>query len=295
MNRTISPMGRAQIETHEGFRAEAVQLADGRFVAGFGHVTLTAPAKPLTRAEATALLAQDLEPVERAVNALVKIPLQQGPFDALVSFAFSVGVEAFGRSDVLRRVNAREFAAAACAMDAWRKSAVAGEPEVFEVLVRRRAAEKALLLCEHVGAPSVWLKPQIDHAAAILGAPASFGSLPVMGVAPEAAVAPAATEDAPLELETPAPASDAAPVPAARTIKLHAVSKPPMDFSKDQVVFGALTAVGLLLVLAAGVSFYLAAPGQADFGQALFLAVSGGLAAACGLFFLTRRARAAFA
>ena len=63
-----------------------------------------------------------------------------------MSFAFSVGAEAFGKSQVLRRVNAGDYVSAACAMDAWRKSDVGGELVIVDALVRRRAAEKALFL-----------------------------------------------------------------------------------------------------------------------------------------------------
>ncbi|MGE0045979.1 MAG: lysozyme [Hyphomonadaceae bacterium] len=306
--RSISPMGLAQIEAHEGFRAEAVRLADGRFVVGFGHVCLEAPAKPVTRQEAAALLAADLEPVERAVNELVKVPLQQSPYDALVSFAFSVGVEAFAKSDVLRRMNANEPVAAACAMDAWRKSGVAGEAEVYEILVRRRSAEKALLLAGQQGAPSAWLKPQIDHACAILGAPANFGALPAL----VSADAPVAANDdvavvAPAVMAMPAPANDCAPVPAERRIQLTAPKAAPSPsraasffeaFASrvpPQVAFVALTVAGLALVLSSAIAFYNAAPHEADLTASLAIAAPGVVAAAAGLFFLTRRARAAFA
>mgnify|MGYP001389589267 CR=1 FL=1 len=112
----------------------------------------------------------------------------QAQFDALVSFAFSVGAEAFERCQVLRRVNAGQWVAAACAMDAWRKSDIGGELEIIDALVRRRAAEKALFLkgSPHNAAPSAFMRAKLDHAASILGAPIHYAPAPVAGAAPAA-------------------------------------------------------------------------------------------------------------
>lgn len=125
-----------------------------------------------------AALASDLAPTERAVCDAVTQPLSQSQYDALASFAFSVGADAFAQSQVLRRVNAGQFLAAACAMEGWRKVELDGELVVAGALVRRRAAEKALFLQDVAcaPAPSAWMPAKLDHAAAILGAPIEFES-----------------------------------------------------------------------------------------------------------------------
>jgi lysozyme len=56
---------------------------------------------------------KDVAAAERAVNALVRMNLIQGQFDALVSFAYNLGVGTLERSTLLRLVEAGEFAAAA--------------------------------------------------------------------------------------------------------------------------------------------------------------------------------------
>jgi hypothetical protein len=68
-------------------------------------------------------------------------------------------------------------------MDAWRKSDVGGELVIVDSLVRRRTAEKALFLKElpQVAAPSVFVRPQLDHAASILGAPVNYTPVPEVG------------------------------------------------------------------------------------------------------------------
>lgn len=186
MTHAISAAGLALIQRFEGFRAEPTQMPDGNWVVGHGHVRRGEPGEPINHDEAASLLAADVAPVEHLVNVSVTRALTQSQFDALVSFAISVGAEAFGQSQVLRRVNAGELVAAACAMDAWRKSDVSGELAIVDVLVRRRAAEKAMFLDDIAieGAPSPFLRAKLDYAASILGAPISYAPAPVVGSIP---------------------------------------------------------------------------------------------------------------
>ncbi len=180
MPHAVSPDGLALLKRLEGFRADAMQLADGRWLNGFGHVQVKAPKGAVTEAAAETALRTDIAPVEAALGDLLLAPVSQPQFDALVSFAFSIGVDAFSKSDVLRRFNAGEPIAAACAMDAWRKSRVGGEAAVLDALVRRRAAEKAVFLdlTSLVAVPSAYVRAEIDHAASILGQPTKVAQLP---------------------------------------------------------------------------------------------------------------------
>ncbi len=186
MTYAISANGLALIREYEGFRAEPAQLPDGNWVVGHGHVRIGEAGPAVTENEAGDLLALDLAPVERLVNAAVTTALTQSQFDALVSFAFSIGHEQFERSQVARRVNTGDFVSAACAMDAWRKSDVSGELEIVDALVRRRAAEKALFLKDlpHDAAPSVFMRAKLDYAASVLGAPLKYAAAPAVGSIP---------------------------------------------------------------------------------------------------------------
>lgn len=195
MTNAISANGLALIQELEGFQAEPKQLPTGGWIVGYSHVRATEPGEAVNENEARDLLVRDLEPVETVVNSLVTQPLTQSQFDALVSFAFSVGADTFAKSQVLRRVNSGDCVSAACAMDAWRKSDVGGELVIVDSLVRRRTVEKALFLKDmpQVAAPSVFVRPQLDHAASILGAPIKYTPVPEVGsIAP----APARVEPA---------------------------------------------------------------------------------------------------
>jgi lysozyme len=180
MTYAISDRGLALIRAHEGFRAQPAPLPGGDWVVGHGHVRAGDAGAALTQSEAAELLARDLAPFERLVNERVAWSIGQSQFDALVSFAFSIGAAAFEKSQVLRLVNAGELVAAACAMDAWRKSEVTGELEVSAALVRRRAAEKLTLLrgLPLGAATTPVLQAKLDHAASILGAPARRPAAP---------------------------------------------------------------------------------------------------------------------
>jgi lysozyme len=159
------------IASFEGFRARAAKTPDGRWTLGFGHVATAREGLSVSRAEAEDLLRWDLRPVEDMVRQSALTPLNQNQFDALVSFAFNIGVTNFATSDVLRYLNQGQPIAAALAMHAWRRARVNGRVLVIDALVRRRAAEAALFL-EPLGprpaAPSSVLSPEIDYTAALL-------------------------------------------------------------------------------------------------------------------------------
>jgi lysozyme len=100
--------------------------------------------RPLTSAERAAiadqLLQDDLDRFEAAVTRLVTVSLTQNQYDALVSFAFNVGISALERSTLLKRVNAKLFDQARAEFAKWNRAG--GKP--LAGLTRRRAAEAAL-------------------------------------------------------------------------------------------------------------------------------------------------------
>ncbi|MBU4239445.1 MAG: glycoside hydrolase family protein, partial [Alphaproteobacteria bacterium] len=100
----ISREGIILIKSFEGFRPRAVQRADGRWTIGYGHTRSAREGLSVSESDAELLLQYDLIPVVRAIGS-VHAPLNQHQFDALASFALSIGVERFLGSDVLQRVN----------------------------------------------------------------------------------------------------------------------------------------------------------------------------------------------
>jgi lysozyme len=157
------------IKSFEGYRRSSAVLSNGRYTIGYGHTKSARADVEIPERDAEALLIYDLLEVTSAVNDLTFTPLTQNQFDALVCFAFNIGLDNFRRSSVLRRVNEGNLLQAAAALEAWRRSEFEGERIVVDALVRRRAAEKALFLTPTDGwipAPTPVLPPNVDYEVA---------------------------------------------------------------------------------------------------------------------------------
>lgn len=214
----ISEAGLELIKRFEGFRAQSVQLEDGRWMIGYGHTRAARAKLKVTEAEATAILREvDLRPCERVVRAGIYAPLAQNEFDALVSFTFNIGTAAFRTSDVRAYLNGGERLKAAEAMLAWRKAEVEGREIVVDALVRRRAAEQALFLGhsdEEMSAPTPILVPRFDPAQA-----RQVTSAPIVPVDTASGRARAIIrERPPAEADTADGTEETAPEAAARSV-----------------------------------------------------------------------------
>lgn len=85
---------------------------------------------------------RELAKFEAGVTRLVTVELNQNQYDACVSLAYNIGLGAFERSTVLRRINTRDFRGAASAFKLWNK----GGGRVLPGLINRRAREATLFL-----------------------------------------------------------------------------------------------------------------------------------------------------
>ena len=130
------------IKEFEGFRARSYLCPANVLTIGYGHTKTCQPGQVISTIKGEELLKEDLVRFERAVNVLVKVPLTQNQFDALVSFAFNVGVGAFKKSTLLRLLNQGNYKQAADEFMRW----VHGGGVKLAGLVRRRQAERNLFL-----------------------------------------------------------------------------------------------------------------------------------------------------
>jgi len=132
-----SAEGLAFITLWEGTRLTAYRDSGGVWTIGVGH---TGPevkrGLTITAERARQLLAADVAEAEWAVSA-VQVPLTQQQYDALVSFTFNVGTEAFERSTLLRKLNERDYASVPAQINRW----VHDNGKVVAGLVNRRKAE----------------------------------------------------------------------------------------------------------------------------------------------------------
>lgn len=135
-----SQKGLDLIKSFEGLRLSAYKCPAGVWTIGYGTTAGVKPGQSITKERAEELLRDDVKRFEDQVLRLVKVPLTQGQFDALVSFTYNLGAANLGNSTLLRLLNAGDYKGAAAQFDRWTK---AGGKEL-PGLVKRRAAERAL-------------------------------------------------------------------------------------------------------------------------------------------------------
>ncbi len=99
-------------EREGGMRLDVHDDGFGYPTVGVGHLVLDRDnleiGDEITPAQGRAFLQDDLYEAREAVMRYVKVDLAQHEFDALVIFAFNIGVGAFRKSSLVRRLNAGE-------------------------------------------------------------------------------------------------------------------------------------------------------------------------------------------
>ena len=129
----------------EGLKLERYRDAVGLWTIGYGHLILKEEMEKLikiTTGEAKNILRKDLKRTETGVKKLLTLSVTQNQFDALVSFAFNLGLGNLKKSTLLKKVNAGDKDAAALQFKCWNKAG----GRVLAGLTRRRDAEMRLFL-----------------------------------------------------------------------------------------------------------------------------------------------------
>lgn len=147
----VSPYGVQFIKSFEGLELTSYQCSSGVWTVGYGFTGPTVgPETKLTQAEADELFAEIIQQFEDQVRERLKVQVNQNEFDALVSFAYNVGISAFSSSTLLKLLNAnatREIVASE--FSRWTKD---GNGNPIEGLRIRRAKEKELFLSKPINA-----------------------------------------------------------------------------------------------------------------------------------------------
>ena len=101
----MTQQGLDLIKKYEGLRLEAYKCPAGVWTIGYGHTKGVIKGMKISKEEAETLLKQDVSIVElQVVNTVGK--LSDCKIDALVSFAYNVGIAAFRNSTLCRKVKA---------------------------------------------------------------------------------------------------------------------------------------------------------------------------------------------
>jgi lysozyme len=137
---TTSQRGTDLIKSFEGLRLEAYADSVGILTIGYGHIENVYPGRVIDEYGADILLKDDLRRFEHGINELA-LSINQNQFDALVSFAFNLGLGNLSNSTLLKkiRVNPNDPTIA----DEFKRWTRAGG-KVLPGLIKRRQLEADL-------------------------------------------------------------------------------------------------------------------------------------------------------
>lgn len=176
------------------WKGEAVK---GTLTIGIGHTSAAKhPMKPalglrITEEQALEILDVDLDECEDDVNRLVKVPLTQGQFDALVSFTFNCG--AGNLKKLIAPLNKGDYQGTRAKFDLYVKA----KGVTLKGLQRRRDGEQALWDSQVPEVPAEG-EQGVDHPAEVaapkepMGAGAAGSTGAAVGVVSGAAAATSA-------------------------------------------------------------------------------------------------------
>jgi lysozyme len=151
----LSTEGKKFLIDREGMKLHAYKDVAGLLTIGVGHLLTKSELQSgkiyisgipfqysngLTVDQVMSILAQDVRRIEEAININIYSPINQNQFDALVSFVFNVGTQAFINSTLLKRLNQGNYAAVAKQFLRWKYSG----GHVIQGLVNRREKEAEL-------------------------------------------------------------------------------------------------------------------------------------------------------
>lgn len=144
----ISEQGLALIKRFEGCSLTAYPdpaTGGAPWTIGFGWTqpidgVAVCPGMVISQAKAEELLRRGIVSYEQALNKVIKAPVTQNQFDAMLSLAYNIGTRAFSTSTLLKLLNQKDYAGAAEQFLRWDKAG----GKVMPGLTRRRYAEREM-------------------------------------------------------------------------------------------------------------------------------------------------------
>ena len=152
----ITRPGLDLIQEYESFRAEAYLDSKGVPTIGYGTTYLPDGTKVTlgmrcTRSQAEVWFAHDCKAIDAFLDRNVtQKKLTQNQFNALASFIYNIGRNAFIASTMYKMIKAGDMKGAADQFMAWNKITVNGKKEPLDGLTNRRKKERALFLKDMV-------------------------------------------------------------------------------------------------------------------------------------------------
>lgn len=210
-----SNAGLMGLVSHEGIVLSRYKDSVGVWTIGVGHTKAAGYPDPatfqgeLTLGEAIGLFRHDIMKYERGVNAVVKVPLKQHEFDALVSFHYNTG--AIGKASFVKKLNAGDRAGAMKGIMDWRKPAE---------IIPRRTSERDLFRTGKYPAPFATLYPATKSGKVEWGRGKRVDLAKALAVK---AAPPEPAKPVPAPAPPPKPSTPPAPAPVGFWASLFAV------------------------------------------------------------------------
>jgi lysozyme len=144
----ISVRGLNLIKRFEGLSLKPYICPSGHFTIGYGNTyyedgtKVAMDDKPITIKRAEMLLKLIVDKFAIGVEKVLKVPLEQNQFDAVVSFSYNVGLGNLKSSTLLKKINDGKFLEASKEFGKWNKA----KGKILDGLTKRREAERLLFI-----------------------------------------------------------------------------------------------------------------------------------------------------
>lgn len=136
------------IKKYEGFSEKPYKCSAGVPTIGYGSTfylngnKVTMKDSPISEEVALSILFSVVEDFSKKVEKLLNVSVNQNQFDALVDFAYNLGIGNLQKSTLLKLVNNKDFVGASKQFKLWNKA----NGKVLNGLTKRRKEEEELFL-----------------------------------------------------------------------------------------------------------------------------------------------------
>lgn len=137
-----SAVALATITHFEGFRSQAYRDVTGIPTIGYGETKGVKMGDTITHREALERLRISADEHGKGMARCIRVPISQGEYDAYLSFTYNVGVGAFCKSTLNKKLNAGDYEGACKELLRWDKA----EGKVLPGLTKRRQEEYKVCL-----------------------------------------------------------------------------------------------------------------------------------------------------
>ena len=146
--RRMTDEGLDLIKLYEGYSSSPYLCPANHWTIGYGAIwgmddkRVTEDHPDINEDQADYLLRRDVKKSEMAVLRHIRVPLEDGQFNALCSFVFNLGSGALQSSTLRRKINRGDYIGASNEFPRW----VYAGGRKLKGLVRRRAHERVMFI-----------------------------------------------------------------------------------------------------------------------------------------------------